>query len=222
MSVTLIMGASGSGKSTAIRTLPEDKTLVISISKGTGKSLPFKGWKTKYSKEKGNFIIKSSATELIALLTTLKNKAPKKFKYIVVDDVQYIMAFDFLRRAKEAGFAKFTELAQAMVEVYDLLASFEDVHCFMLQHTEDIIIDGMKNTKAKTLGKLIDDKITWEGLFTIVLQTEVLTKEEGREYTFKTQNNGDSTAKSPAGMFDTVNIPNDLLLVANAIEQYDN
>ena len=221
MSVTLIIGASGSGKSTAIRTLPPDKTLIISVSKGEGKSLPFKGWKSMYSKEKGNFIVKQSQTELIALLTSLKTKAPDKFKYIVIDDIQYIMAFDFLRRAKETGFNKFTEMAQGMVEIFDLLASFKNSHCFMLQHTEDIMVDGTKAVKAKTLGKLIDDKITWEGLFSIVLLTEILTKDDKREYTFVTQNNGNSTAKTPDGMFSDLNIPNDLLLVANAIEEYE-
>ena len=220
MGVTLIMGASGSGKSTSIRTLPPEETVIFSISKGEGKSLPFKGWRKSYNKENKNFFVVSSASQLKALLIKGKPFFEKEKKYLVVDDCQYLMAFDFIRRAKEQGFNKFTELAQDFVEIYDLLASI-NTQSFMLQHTEDLMIDGQKISKAKTLGKLIDDKITWEGLFSIVLMTDIIRKDDGVEYVFRTQSDGTNTCKSPMGMFEDLYIPNDLLLVAKAIEDYE-
>ncbi len=220
MSVTLIMGASGTGKSTAIRTLPPDKTVIFSVSKGEGKPLPFKGWKKSYNKENKNFFVVSSAQQLKAMLIKGKQFIEQSKKYVVVDDAQYLMGFEFLRRAREQGFNKFTELAQEFVEIYDLLASYS-VHCFMLQHTEDILVDGNRISKAKTLGKLIDDKITWEGLFSIVLMTDILRNDEGVQYMFRTQSDGSNTCKSPMDMFEDLHIPNDLLLVANKIEEYE-
>ena len=220
MSVTLVIGASGSGKSTSIRTLPPDKTVIFSVSKGDGKALPFKGWKASYSKEKKNFFVVQTATELKALLTKGKEYFINNTKYLVVDDMQYLMAFEFLKRAKEAGFNKFTEIAQEFIAIVDILLSMKNIHCFVLQHTEDIVLDGTIKTKAKTLGKLIDDKITYEGLFTNVVMTEISRKDDKTAYKFITQSNGNNTCKSPDGMF-PLEMDNDLLQLANLIEEYE-
>ena len=220
MSVTLVMGASGSGKSTSIRTLPPEQTVIFSVSKGEGKSLPFKGWKKNYNKENKNYFIVNSSSQLKALLIKGKDYFEKNKKYLIVDDCQYLMAFDFLKRAKESGFNKFTELAQEFVEIFDILSSMK-LHCFMLQHTEEYMSDGIKISKAKTLGKLIDDKITWEGLFTYVLMTDIQRTDEETTYMFVTKSDGTNTCKMPMDMFKETYIPNDLLLVANAIEEYE-
>ena len=221
MSAVLIVGESGSGKSTSIRTLPEKDTLIISVAKGDIKDLPFKGWKKRWVKNE-NIMHAESADRVIILLKTLLEKKPDKFKYIVVDDAQYIMGFDFLKKATEQGFNKFSIMAQKFIEVIEILNKFENAQGFILTHSDDEYIDGIKKSKAKTLGKLINQNITLEGLFTIVLFTEVIRKENGVEYTFLTNNKGDSTAKSPMNMFDELNIPNDLMLVANKIKEYDN
>lgn len=219
MPAILIVGESGSGKSTAIRTLPENDTFIISVSKGDIKPLPFKGWKKRWIPNK-NIIQADSADRVIVLLTTLLNKAPDKYKYVVVDDAQYIMGFDFLKKATEQGFNKFSIMAQKFIEVVELLNKL-NATSFILMHSDDEYIDGVKKSRAKTLGKLINQNITFEGLFTVVLFTEILKTDKGHEYTFLTNNRGDSTAKSPLGMFEESNIPNDLMLVANKVKEFD-
>lgn len=212
----MILGESGSGKSTSIENLNPKETFIIQV---VNKPLPFKGYKTKYplknkANPDGNRFISDKAELIIKILETLDKE--KTFKNIIIDDSQYIMANDFMKRAKEKGYDKFTEIGQNFFSIIDKATGMkEDMNIIFLHHTQ-ITETGL--TKAKTVGKILDSMIGIEGRFTIVLMAEV---EDGNYY-FRTQNNGFDTCKSPKGMFEDLRIPNDLQIVINKINEYFN
>lgn len=206
---TLILGASGSGKSTALRTLSPADTLLIKV---IGKPLPFKSkdWRP-YDKEAcptGNVFV----TDQWDAITKLAGKT--KRKVIVIDDFQYVLANEFMRRSEEKGFEKFTDIGRHAWEVMTALNSLpDDVRVYVLSHTQE---DDNGRTKMKTIGKMLDEKITPEGLFTIVLRAGTA---DGHFY-FSTRNNGSDTTKAPIGLFEDDRIDNDLAAVDAAICEY--
>ena len=211
--VTLIIGKSGTGKSRSIINLPADKTGVINVN---GKPLPFRGWKANYkamNKEGGNMLVLKNDPEDYQRICNGIGYINKNFTVGIIDDFQYVMANEFMRRAKETGFQKFTDIGCHAWEIVHLLSS-SPIHWFVLSHSET---SDAGETKAKTIGKLLDDKICLEGMFSMVLNTVV---EDGKFY-FETQNNGQNTSKSPEGMFDSVRIPNDLEYVISHINKYE-
>lgn len=141
------------------------------------------------------------------------NKTDKKT--IVIDDAQYLMANEFMRRSSEMGYQKFTDIANNFwTLVNGVTADLPfDVIVYFLMHTDT---DDNGNEKAKTIGKLLDEKICIEGMSSIVLKTAV----KDGAYTFLTQNNGHDTTKSPLGMFKTYEIDNDLKAVDRTIREY--
>ena len=195
----LVLGQSGTGKSYSMKNFNEDEVCLISVQKSL---LPFR----KKFKET---VVTDDYIKIIKAM-----KATNK-KVIVIDDTQYLMCNEFMRRATERGYDKFTEIAQnfwslVVQEVNSLPA---DVIVYLLCHTAT---DENGVEKMKTIGKLVDEKITPEGLFTIVLKTAV---SDGK-YAFVTQNNGKDTVKSPEGMFTTYAINNDLKYVDEKIRNY--
>lgn len=210
----LIIGESGTGKSTSIETLNEKETFIIQV---VNKPLPFKGFKSKYplfNKEagKGNRVVTSDYENIIRFLQSVDRTS--SIKNIVIDDFQYILSDEFMNRAKERGYDKFTEIAQHYYQIIQTAQRLrEDLNIVFLSHSERKD-DG--TTKVKTIGKLLDEKVTVEGLFTIVMNTVI---EDGK-YFFETQNNGFSTSKSPRGMFEEFKIPNDLNYVLKKINEY--
>ena len=194
----LVMGASGTGKSASLRNFKADEIKLIKI---IGKPLPFRGKFTdSLTSDKVNEITK-------AIRNTDK-------KIIVIDDCQYTMGNEFFRRALEKGYDKFSEIGQ---NFFNLLAVAddvpEDVFIYYLCHTET---DANGNEKVKTIGKMLDEKLTVEGYFTIVLKTVCA---DG-VYSFQTQNNGHDTVKSPMGMFNGYLIENDLKMVDSVAREY--
>ena len=204
--VTLILGESGTGKSTSLRNMNPDTTFIFQTIK---KPLPFKCG--KYNKENGNIYITDNYDSIISGLKKLDKQG--KFKNVVIDDSQYIMANEFMRRAKEKGFEKFTEIGEHYWRLLECCNECENLNIFILSHTEE---SETGKVKIKTIGKLLDDKITIEGMFTIVLRTCV----EGGNYFFRTKNNGQDTVKTPFGMFEEELIDNDLEVVNNKITAY--
>ena len=140
-----------------------------------------------------------------------------KAKSIVIDDCQYLMANEFMRNAKVTGFQKFTDIALNFWSLVQIVIDQlpDDVIVYFLGHIER---DANGNEKFKTIGKMLDEKITIEGLFTIVLKTVV---SDGK-YQFSTQTNGMDTVKSPLGMFSEPLIENDLKMVDETIRDYYN
>ena len=194
----MILGQSGTGKSTSLRNFKPEEIGVINVS---GKPLPFK------SKLKTINTDKPEDIERII--------RGAKAKTIVVDDAQYIMANEFMRRAKETGYQKFVDIGRNFWAIVNAVIreTPDDTIVYMLMHTE---MDANGNEKAKTIGKMLDEKITLEGMFTIVLKTSV----KDGQYVFLTQNSGMDTVKSPMGMFADAEIPNDLKLVDRIIREY--
>lgn len=195
----LILGQSGTGKSYSMKNFNEDEICLISVQKSL---LPFR-------KQFRQTVVTDKYSEIIKLMQTTNKKV------IVIDDTQYLMCNEFMRRATEKGYDKFTEIAQnfwslVVQEVNKLPA---DTIVYLLCHTAT---DENGVEKMKTIGKLVDEKITPEGLFTIVLKTAV----SDGNYAFVTQNNGKDTVKSPEGMFSTYAINNDLKYVDEKIRNY--
>lgn len=196
-----ILGRSGTGKSYGMRNFKSDELAVINVQ---GKILPFKG------SGKITTVNTDKSEDIVKEITRLS----RKYKSIVVDDFQYVMANEFMRRSAERGYDKFTEIARHAWDIADAVRSLpNDVIVYVLCHT-DTDQDGTE--RLKTIGKLLDEKICLEGMSTIVLKTNV----SDGVYTFVTQNNGRDTVKSPAGMFPSYAIDNDLKYVDEKIRNF--
>lgn len=223
----LIVAESGSGKSTAIESLDPETTFIINVA---SKPLPFRGWKNKYTEwsktnMKGNMYSKHKTEDIISCLEYVSANRPE-IKTIVIDDWQYSYGFDYMEKANEKGYDKFTKIAQNMTAVARTpMRLRDDLIVFFLTHLEESTdSDGNRRQKAKTIGKMIDTAITLEGLFSIVLFAKVKRnpKDSSVRYVFETKNNGENTCKSPKDMFPEDEIPNDLQLVRNSMIIYNN
>ena len=221
----LIIADSGTGKSTSIRHLNPDETFIINIA---NKPLPFKGWKKNYtaiSKEnpQGNLASASSAAGIIKAINHVDQKRPA-IKTLIVDDWQYMSSFEYFDRANEKGYDKFTQIAANLAMVAKIPKDLrDDLTVIFLTHSDDSTdINGNRKIKAKTIGKMIDNTLTLEGLFSIVLFGKVNKNDDGElEYGFETQNSGENTCKSPQGMFEDFFIPNNLQFVKDCIKKYE-
>jgi len=220
----LVIADSGTGKSTSIRTLDPKETFIINIA---NKPLPFKGWKKDYSNiskdnPKGNMTSASTAPGIIKAMQHVNDKMPH-ITTLVVDDWQYMSSFEYFDRANEKGYDKFTQIAANLAQVAKMPKDMrEDLTIFFLTHSEETTdVNGHRKVKAKTIGKMIDNVLTLEGLFSTVLFGRVKKTEDGLEYGFDTENNGENTCKSPMDMFKESFINNDLQLVKNCIAEYE-
>ena len=199
--VAFILGRSGTGKSYSMRNFEPTELGVVNIQ---GKILPFRG------SAKMDCINTDQSTEIMEAIRIHS----KRYKSIVVDDFQYVMANEFMRRSSEKGYEKFTEIARHAWDIVNMVRELPaDVIVYVMCHT-DTDQDGTE--KIKTIGKMLDEKICLEGMSTIVLKTNV----SDGQYTFLTQNNGSDTVKSPAGMFSSYAIDNDLKYVDTKIRNY--
>lgn len=209
----LLLGESGTGKTASLRNLDPAKTLLIQPVR---KPLPFpaKGWKEIRAKgDGGNIYVCNDAARIIKVM----QRAPQEI--IVIDDWQYLLAFQYMHSVerkfkqgevfefyKKIGFDGFS-----IAENATLLG--EDKRVYILAHTAT---DEYGHVAIKTLGKMLDDKIVIEGMFTTVLRTKV----DAGQYLFSTQTNGNDTVKSPMGMFDSATVPNDLAEIDARICDY--
>ena len=221
----LIIADSGTGKSTSMKNLNPKETFIINIA---NKPLPFKGWKSKYtpiSKDnpKGNMTTASSAAGIIKAIQHVNDKMPHVTN-LVIDDWQYMSSFEYFDRASEKGYDKFTQIAANLAQVAKMPKDLrDDLYVFFMTHSEESTdVNGHRKVKAKTIGKMIDNTLTLEGLFSIVLFGRVKKTEDSLEYGFDTVNNGENTCKSPMGMFEESFIDNDLQLVKDCIIKYEN
>lgn len=193
----LILGESGSGKSTSLRNFEPDEIGIFNVA---GKPLPFRKRLPKADN---------------ATYGSIGNVLRKpKLKTYVVDDSQALMAFELFNRARDKGYDKFTDIA---VNFYSLLRLIiektpDDCIVYFLHHTET---SDQGKVKAKTVGKMLDNQLTVEGLFSIVL----LCRTDGKEHWFETQSDGFTTCKSPMGMLPS-RMDNDLREVDRAIRKY--
>ena len=194
----LILGESGSGKTYSIKNMDPEKIGVFLVEKPR---LPFrKQFKTVQG---ANYFV------------ILKALAEPKLKRYVIDDSQYLLVNEFFDRANETGYQKFTDMALNFRNLIHFVIRKvpDDVIVYFLHHTDT---DANGKIKAKTIGRMLDEKLTVEGLFDIVLRTAVTP--EG--HVFLTQSTGSDTVKTPEEMFPENQIPNDLAVVDKAIRTY--
>jgi hypothetical protein len=216
-----IVGFTGTGKSTSIKHLNPQETYIINTAK---KELPFKGAEKLYNAENKNYREIDEITEITRLLKTISEKAPH-IKNVVIEDSNYMMAFRMAEKATEVGFTKFTILAKDMVELFREARKLrDDLKVFYFTHPETIEDGGeIVSYRMKTSGKMLDNQINLEGLFTICLYTHVEEQKDGTaSYNFITNRFKKYPAKSPDGMFTEIKIPNNLQLVSNTIDEYYN
>ena len=194
----LILGESGSGKTYSIRNLDPTTTGILSVEKGR---LPFKG----------DFKVVKNAT-YSTIEQALKRGTMSTY---VIDDSQYLMVNEEFDRLRETGYGKYADMALNFRNLIHMVNKEmpENIVVYFLHHTQ-VTNDG--SVKAKTIGKMIDEKLTLEGCFDIVLMAKILNG----EHVFQTKGETGTTVKSPAGMFDTDYIPNDLALVSKAIADF--
>lgn len=205
---TLILGSSGSGKSTSLRNLDPSKTLLIQCIK---KPLPFRasGWKTRITLQSEGNVIQTSDPALIE-----KCLRQSKAEIVVIDDYQAVMVNELLSRSTEKGYDKFSDIAKSAWNVFNAAGDLaEHRRVYIMAHTQT---DDFGQTRMKTVGKMVDNTLVPEGYFTIVLRTEVINS----NYMFSTQTNGQDCCKSPMGMFADMHIPNDLSEVDNKITEF--
>lgn len=194
----LILGESGTGKSASMRNLAPDKYGLINVAR---KPLPFR-----------SAAVRSLDTDDYPTITARIARATSDI--LVIDDAQYLMANEYMRRAKETGYQKFSDIGLNFWNlVQQVIGLPKQKVVYFLGHVET---DQAGNTKFKTIGKMLDEKITVEGMFTIVLRTHV---QDGR-FSFSTVNSGQDTVKTPIGMFDEPEIDNDLAYVDAKIREY--
>lgn len=209
----MILGQSGTGKTTSLRNMnPEDVLLIQAVRK----PLPFrsKAWRPCTKADPAGSIL---VTDNSAVIVGAMQRTPKPI--IIIDDFQYILANEFMRRVLDnetgnAAFAKYNEIARHAWDILMMAGQLaHGTRVYIMAHTQE---DDGGRIKAKSIGKLLDEKITMEGLLTIVLRTAVVNG----QYLFSTQNNGLDTVKSPMDMFADEQIPNDLNAVDMAVCDY--
>ena len=196
------MGESGSGKSASLRNFAPNEISVFNV---TNKPLPFKQGKTKIPK-----IDNATYADIAKALAN-----PNKRAY-VIDDAGYLLSFEMFKRANETGYSKFTDMAKNFFDMLDFINTKlpNDIIVYITMHTEDD--SEMHRVKVKTIGKMLDQNLKIEGLFSIVLRA--VQTEDG--YKFVTRDDMVSTAKSPIGMWEEDMIDNDLKAVDATIREY--
>ena len=193
----MIYGQSGTGKSTSLRNFKENEVAVVNVS---AKPLPFRTKLKTYNTD--------DYQKILAAISKTERKS------IVIDDATYLMVNEFMRTAKQSGYQKYTDMAVSFNNLIEFASRLpDDVIVYFMGHSEQSD-DGREH--FKTIGKMLDNYVTLEGKFTIVLKTVV---QDGKYY-FATHNNGQDTVKSPFGMFEGDLIENDLKAVDEAIRAY--
>jgi hypothetical protein len=193
----MLYGQSGTGKSTSLRNFQKEDVSIINVS---GKPMPFR--------QKLPTVSTDNYKQIIGGLPKIKTPS------IVIDDATYLMVNAFMRNAKVQGYQKYTDMAfdfNSLIEA--ALKLPDDKIVYFIGHSNQAD-DGRE--QFKTIGKMLDNYVTLEGKFTIVLKTVV----KDGQYYFSTQNNGMDTVKSPMGMFEEELIPNDLKAVDDVIREY--
>ena len=204
----LIIGESGSGKTCSIRNCDPATTAIVSPEK---ESLPFGKKAQKYP---GKFDMLCNETDSKKITKFMKDEVAKGKKLIIIDDFQYILAIPYMNRIKETGWDKYNDFGANYFDIIEVCKELpDDVVVAYMSHGETLDT-GLFTVKL--IGKLLREKITIEGLFTVVLRTGV----NEAKYYFYTQNSGKDTTKSPLGMFPAYAIDNDLEYVADKIRNY--
>lgn len=230
-----IVTESGFGKTTSLGKIPElgiigvdpKETFIINVK---GKPLPFRGWKKDYipvdivngPPKVGNYHATTDAAEIIRLIEYIDVNRPD-IKNLILDDFQYIMAEEFMAKALKAGFDKYNKLAKNAYDVINAGINMNpDTNFAILTHSESKENTFETTYKIKTIGAMLDNKVTLEGLFTIIFYGKQFYDDKEKKVTkfFVTNFDGQYPAKSPVGMFPETYILNDLGEVFKQVREY--
>lgn len=213
-----IIGEAGTGKSTSFRNLDHDSTFLISVE---GKSLPFRGWKTKYTlcsneNPNGNMVTTDNPHKIVNFLKAI-NDRKSHIKTIIIDDFGYTFMNHYMRRARETTWTKFGDIACDAFMVIDYIKNHlrDDLTVILTMHTA---IDSHGISKIKTIGNMIDEKITLEGKVNYIFHSVV---HEGI-YKFLTNFDGSRIARTPMDLYSDLYIDNDMHKILQNINDYDN
>ena len=208
-----VMGESGSGKTTAMRTLDPNTTYYIDCD---GKGLAWKGWRKQYNAEKKNYCVSRDIPKITDLTVNISTKKPE-VKVIVVDTLNTCMVDKEVKGMKETGYGKWIDLTQFVWDCIETAGKQrDDLTIIFVMHSETVRDDyGYTFTRVKTNGRKLE-KLVPESLFGTVL---LARKTEDGRYIFETQARN-STAKSPMGAFDSFEIDNDMGAVIKALEEF--
>ena len=209
-----VMGESGSGKTTAMRTLDPKETYYIDCD---GKGLSWKGWRQQYNKENVNYFRTDNQDSIVALMNRISEKKPE-IKNIVIDTANSIMVADEFRRMKEKGYDKWQDLAMSVYTITTNASKLrDDLNVIVLFHVqiEKDENTGRQFTRILTNGKMLN-KVGLEKYFTTVLLSK---RNDSGEYVFETKTNN-STVKTPLDAFDKEQIPNDMQAVLDVLKEY--
>ncbi len=208
----VILGESGTGKSTSIRNLDPKSTFIINV---LNKPLPIRGFQKKYNKESKNYLESDNYEQILKVLNSI-NENGRHIKTVIIDDFSFLMNNEYMRRCKEKKFDKFVDMGSNMFDIMEACKFLRhDLFCYIMCHTE---VDHAGIIKPKTVGKMVNDHVGIAERVSIVLHTQIMD----RQYKFLTQNDGICMAKSPMGMFHDWHIDNDLQAIREAIENYYN
>lgn len=220
----LILGESGMGKSTSLRNLNPKETFIIST---TSKPLPWRGWKKNYTEFNpktltGNRVQMYNSSKIAQLLKFISVKMPQ-IKNIVCDDLQYTMGFEFMDRRNEKGYERFNDIGGGFTDLLRMADQLRDnIHLIFTAHSENTGDAITPHWTLKTIGKMVNEKITPEGLFTYVFYALCEEGDDGMEYVFLTNTDGEHVAKTPLGMFKEKKISNDVAEIIKVIDDYNN
>lgn len=221
--VVMILGRSGTGKSTAIKTLNPKETVVINVLK---KRLPFKGSGSLYNKENKNLFNVDDYASINSFIESI-NKNAGYVKNVIVDDFTYVMRKEYFKSAKVTGFTKFVDMGAHFQSIIQTAENTrEDLNVFLVMHCEEVISDNViVGYKPSTIGKMIDSTYNPIEVVPMVLFSSVKYDENKKPiYGFYThrcmEGNTEIPAKSPDGMFEEDFIPNDLGLVVKTMNEY--
>lgn len=216
--IVFVLGESGSGKSRSMKFFDADEALVL---KGAIKKFPFKTKlsyinlrvrpdEPKSEKERPKKPFEMAYARAESTLIKYKDK----YKVFIIDDFQYLMAFEFFESTTK-GYDKFTDVGQHVKHLLDVITMDmpEDVIVYLLSHIE---LKDDDTYGAKTIGKMLDEKIKLEGLATVCIRCI----NDNGDHKFKVIGDGEDTVKSPEDMFEEAYIDNNLKLVDTAIREY--
>lgn len=212
--IICVMGESGSGKTTSMRSLDPATTYYIDCDK---KGLSWRGWRQQYNADAKNYARTDDQAYVLRLLHAINDKeSTRHIKTVIVDTINGIMVADEMRRSKEKGYDKWLDLAVAIYDIIDYaLTMRDDLTVIFVAHTQtDHDEAGYMFTRIKTSGKKLD-KITLESKFPVVLLAKVI---DGR-HVFETKANF-STTKTPMGAFEEQYIDNDITEVLKVLAEF--
>ena len=219
----IILGKSGTGKSSSIRTLDPKETVILNV---LGKRLPFKNSNRMYNPDNKNSFQVDNYQDVNNMLDNINKSAPH-VKNVIIDDAIYVMRKEFFKKAKETGYGKFTELAQHFQSTIQTIENMrQNLNVFLLLHSEDVVNDKIiTGYKVSTVGSLVDSQYNPVEVVPMVLLSSIKYDDKGKPtYGFYTHRCMEGTieipAKSPDGMFEEDFIPNDLGVVVKAMTEY--